>query len=202
MHHFYKKLFTEKLQIQNENTYLNQISIPVLTDEQSKACEGPISENELLNAFKNMSNKKSPGNDDLTKEFYETFWEDLKKPLCPSIAKAIHRGEFSHSQKQAVIKLVEKKDGDKKFIKNWRPFSLLNINTKLISKVLAERLKNVLPSLISSDQTAYVKGRFISEGGRLTSDVLEICDKLQIKGFLMTVDIEKAFDSINHCFFN
>ena len=104
----------------------------------------------------------------------------------------------SHSQKQVVIKL--KKDRDKKFIKNWRPISLLNIDTKLISNVLAERLKNVLPSLICSDQTAYLKGGFISEGGRLISNVLEICDTLQIKDFLMTVDIEKTFDSINHCF--
>ena len=87
----------------------------------------------------------------------------MKKPLCASITKAFHRGELSHSQKQAVIKLIEKKDRDKKFIKNWRPISLLNIDTKLISKVLAERLKNVLPSLISSDQTAYVNRRFISE---------------------------------------
>ena len=147
-----------------------------------------------------MSKNKSPGNDGLTKEFYKTFREDLKKPLCASITKAFHRSELSHSQKQAVIKLREKKDRDKEFIKNWRPILLLNINTELISKVLAERLKNVLPSLISSDQTASLKERFISEGGRLTSDVLEICDKLQIKGFLMTVDIEKAFDSINHCF--
>ena len=74
----------------------------------------------------------------------------------------------------------------------------LHIDTKLISKVLAEKLKNVLPSLISSDQTAYAKGRFISESVRLISDVLEICDNLQIKGFLMTVDIEEVFDSINH----
>ena len=147
-----------------------------------------------------MSNNKSPGNDGVTKEFYKTFWEDLKKPMCDSIKKAFHRGELSHSQKQATIKLIEKKDRDKKLIKNWRPISLLNIDTKLISKVLAGRLKNVLPSLITSHQTAYVNGRFISEGGRLISDVLEICDKLQIKSFLMTVDIEKAFDSINHCF--
>ena len=157
-------------------------------------------ENELLKALKNMSNNKSPGNDGVTKEFYKTFWEDLKKPMCASITKAFHRGELSHSQKQATIKLIEKKDRDKKLIKNWRPISLLNIDTKLISKVLAGRLKNVLPSLITSHQTAYVNGRFISEGGRLISDVLEICDKLQIKSFLMTVDIEKAFDSINHCF--
>ena len=202
LHHFYKTLFTEKIQIQNENitAYLNQISIPVLTGEQSKTCEGPILENELLKALKNMSNNKSPGNDGVTKEFYKTFWEDLKKPMCASITKAFHRGELSHSQKQATIKLIEKKDRDKKLIKNWRPISLLNIDTKLISKVLAGRLKNVLPSLITSHQTAYVNGRFISEGGRLISDVLEICDKLQIKSFLMTVDIEKAFDSINHCF--
>ena len=84
-----------------------------------------------------------------------------------------------------------------------RTILLLNnelIDTKLISKVLAGKLKNVLPSFISSDQTAYVKGWFISEGGRLISDVLEICDQLQIKDFLMTVDIEKDFGSINNCF--
>ena len=76
---------------------------------------------------------------------------------------------------------------------------LLNIDRKFISKVLAERLKNVLPSLISSDQTAYVKGRFIREDGRLISS-WEICDKLDIKDFLMTLDIENAFHSVNHCF--
>ena len=96
LHHFYKTLFTEKLQIQNEDitAYLNQISIPVRTEEQSQTCDGPILENELLKALKNMSNNKSPGNDGLTKEFYETFCEDLKKPLCASVTKAFHRGEF------------------------------------------------------------------------------------------------------------
>ena len=75
----------------------------------------------------------------------------MKKPLCASITKAFHRGQLSHSQKQAVIKLTEKNDRDKKLIKNWGAISLLNTNSKLISKVLAERLKNILPSLISSD---------------------------------------------------
>ena len=56
-----------------------------------------------------MPNSKSPGNNGLTKEFYETFWEDLKKPLCASITKAFHRGELSHSLKQVVIKIIEKK---------------------------------------------------------------------------------------------
>ena len=76
----------------------------------------------------------------------------------------------------------------------------MNIDAKLISKDLVERLKKVLPSLISKNQTAYVKGWFISEGGRLFSDILEISDNLKIKGFLMTMDIEKAFDLVNHLY--
>ena len=71
---------------------------------------------------------------------------------------------------------------------------------KLISKVLASRLKNVISSIVNENQVAYVSNRFISESGRLISDVLEITNSLDIDGILMAVDIEKAFDSINHSF--
>ena len=175
----YKNLFTKKSEFQKEdiNAYLSQINFPILTEEQSQICEGPITESELLNALKSMPNNKSPGNDGLAKEFYETFWEEIKIPLCNNISKSYQNGELSTSQRQTVIKLIEKKEKDKKLIKNWRPISLLNFDTKLIFKVLAERLKKVLPSLISKNQTAYVKGRFNSEGGRLISDILEISEK-------------------------
>ena len=53
---------------------------------------------------------------------------------------------------------------------------------------------------MNENQVAYVSNRFISESGRLISDVLEITNSLDIEGILMTVDIEKAFDSINHSF--
>ena len=97
-----------------------------------------------------MPNNKSPENDGLTKEFDEFFWEEIKIPLCNSITKSYQNRELSISQRQAVIKLIEKKDEDKKLIKNWRPISLLNIDTKPISKVLGKRLKKVLP-LISNN---------------------------------------------------
>ena len=71
---------------------------------------------------------------------------------------------------------------------------------KIISKVLSATTKNVLPFLISLNQLAYVKNRFISETGRVISDILEISNTLALEGFLVTVDIEKAFDSVNHCF--
>ena len=75
--------------------------------------------------------------------------------------------EHYTSQRQAIIKLVEKKDKDKRLIQNWRSISLLNVDVKIISKALSKSLKNVLPSLISDNQSAYVDGRFISEGERL-----------------------------------
>ena len=71
---------------------------------------------------------------------------------------------------------------------------------KLISKVLASCLKNVISSIVNENQVAYVSNRFISESDRLISDVLEITNSLNIEELLMTVDTEKAFDSINHSF--
>ena len=85
-------------------------------------------------------------------------------------------------------------------IQNWRPTSLLNVDVKLISKALSKRLKNVLSSLISDNKSAYVDGRLVSEVGRLTADVLQITDMLNLNGILATVDIQKAFDSVNHQF--
>ena len=132
-----------------------------------------------------MPKNKSPRNDEITKEFYEAFWDNLKTPLLLSVNEAFKVGELSTSRKQAVIKLIEKKDKDKRLIKNWRPISFLKVETKLISKVLAERLKTALPSLISSSQTPYLNGRFISERGHLISDMSKVSDLLKLKGLLL-----------------
>ena len=71
---------------------------------------------------------------------------------------------------------------------------------KIISKALASRVKKVLPNLISPKQPAYVENRFICESGRLIADIIEITDVINKKGFLVTMDIEKAFDSLDQTF--
>ena len=95
---------------------------------------------------------------------------------------------------------MKKKDKDKRLIKNWRPISLLNVDSKLISKPLGNRLQDVMPNLVSENQSAYVNNRFISKSRKLISDILEITDSLQVDDLLMTIDIEKAFDSVNQFF--
>jgi len=155
---------------------------------------------ELEISLKNSQNGKSPGNDGLTREFYVVFWRNISECLYQSLLDGKSKGFLSPSQRQAIIKLLEKRGKDKRFIQNWRPISLINYDAKLLSKAMAERLKLVLPSLINHDQTAYVADRFLGESVRLISDVLEITEALNIEGFLLTMDIEKAFDSVDHPF--
>ena len=190
---FYQSLFSRQVQVQTDkiDAYLDNIPLPKLTNEQTLSCEGIISEDEVFKSLKSMDNNKSPGNDGLSKEFYECFWDEVKKPFLASIHKAFLNQELSTSQKQAVIKMLGKKDKDRRFIKNWRPISLLNIDMKIISKVFSTRIKCVLPDLISANQTVYVQNRFISESERLILDILEIVKKLALEGFLVTIDIEQ-----------
>ena len=70
----------------------------------------------------------------------------------------------------------------------------------LYQKTLAARLKKVLPFLIGSGQTAYVNGRFLGKSGTLIADIIETCDLEQLEGYLVAIDFEKPFDSLNYNF--
>ena len=83
-------------------------------------------------------------------------------------------------------------------MKNWRPISLLNLDLKIIIKAFTSRLKTVLPSIIFLEQKAYIEKRFIGEGERLVSDILSVINNLKIKRYLVPMDIEKAFNSLDH----
>lgn len=101
----------------------------------------------------------SLGKDQITNEFYEDFWDEIKKFFIASVTKAKYKDDLSISQRQAINELIVKKDRDKRYIKNWQSISLLNVDNKITSKFLSERLKIVLSSLVSTQQTAYTKIR-------------------------------------------
>ena len=126
-----------------------------------------------------MPSNKTPANDGISREFYIAFFDLIKDLLMSSINYSLEVGELSTSQKQAVITLIEKKGKDKRYMQNWRPILLLNVDAKLISKVLTIRLKNVIDKVIWPDQTAYIPGRFIGESITLISDILEYTEDVQ-----------------------
>ena len=121
---FYEILFqkpSQKDSADDINHFLNTLDIPKLSSDQIILCDIKLTKKYLYDSMKSMENDKTPGNDGLTKEFYVTFWDDIKATFVSSIKQAKERKELSISQRQAIIKLIEKKDRDKTYIKNWRP---------------------------------------------------------------------------------
>ena len=155
------------------DNFFSDVDFPKLSENQVKFCKENLTEKDFYNCLKSMQSDKSPDIIGLTKVFYETFWTELKEIFVDSVSEAKEKEILSTSQRQAIIKLIEKKDIDKRFIQNWRPSSLLNVDLKIISKALYEKLKIFLTDLIPSQQTAYVKNRHIGESGRLIFDIIE-----------------------------
>ena len=78
---------------------------------------------------------------------------------------------------------------------------MFNVDTKNSSQAISIKLKTVLSTLSFSQHIAYIKNRFIGESGRLISGIIEISASFNVTGFLVTMGIEKAFDSLDHIFF-
>ena len=130
---------------------LKQINTPKLSDEDKLFCEDKLSMEECQYVLQSMSNGKSPGSDGLTREFYVCFWEDVGSCLVSTLNYSFEHGELTSSQKQAVIALIEKKGRNKRLVKNWRPISLINVDTKMIT--LIEKRAETRDWLRTGDQS-------------------------------------------------
>ena len=89
------------------------------------------------------------------------------------------------------------KSGNECDLSNYRPISLTNVDYRIMAFVLVARLQLVIDSLISQDQTAYTKNRYMGHNIRLIEDVIDHFDKLQMKGLMFFADFKKAFDSLD-----
>ena len=194
---FYGNLYSKKKKKNSKLLFFKDIV--KLSEESRNLCEGKVTKEECFNVLQQMKHNKSPGNDGLTVEYYCTFWPLLGDLLVEVLNESHDRGELSNSQKQGVITLLEKKGKDTLYVKNYRPITLLNVDYKILSKVLANRIKEVLGEIIHHDQVGYIKDRNIGEAVRLIDDMF-FYSQNQTNGFLVAVDFEKAFDSVDHEF--
>ena len=179
---------------------LHDYNIRTLHNDEANALEGDISDKEVLNCLKKMSNNKAPGLDGWPAEFFKLFWSDLSVFIVRAINNCYRDNELSLSISRGIVTLIPKQGKDRKDIKNWRPITLLSVIYKLISGCINNRLKTCLPALINSDQTGFLPGRYIGENIRLLYDLMFYTEKNNIPGLLLSIDFEKAFDSLNHNF--
>ena len=196
---FYKALFSkDSLNMQIQTQIIDDLDLS-LSDLEREQCEGLFTKDELSAALKGLQTGKSPGSDGLPVEFYSVFWDLLCDPLLAVLNDCFRAGSLCASQREALLRLIYKKD-DKRLAKNWRPISLLNCDYKLASKIITDRLKQVMPSIVHSDQTCSVINRSIFSNLHLIRDTLDMINKTDETGILVTLDQMKAFDRVDHDF--
>jgi hypothetical protein len=194
---FYKTLYSKVPTDSAAQDRLLNLLERKLTDEQRDSCEDLFTASECSAALKSMSCGKTPGSDGLPKEFYITFWDMLREDFVEMANNCIADGIIPESLRQAMILLLYKKD-DPELLKNWRRISLLNVDYKIITKVLVNRMKPLMSSFIDSDQCCAVPGRSSEDNATLLRD---ICDYLEIHSqtacAFISIDQEKAFDYVD-----
>ena len=107
---------------------------------------------------------------------------------------------MSATQKQGLIVTIPKPDKARHYLKNWRPITLLTVDYKIASAVIAERLKKILPKVISPSHKGFLKGRYIGENTRFLYDLMKITEEKSIPWLLLLIDFEKAFDTVEWSF--
>jgi len=177
------------LTINLEELNLSQID---LTD-----LELPFSEDEVWNTIKHLPPDKAPGPDGYTGRFYKICWPVIKPDLMAAIS-AVQRGNFRNMQllNSALLTLLPKKD-DASSVKDFRPISLIHSFAKLVTKLLANRLAGRLSELVSSNQSAFVKGRCIHDNFLLVQQTARFLHQQKQPRILLKLDISKAFDSVS-----
>ena len=193
---FYETLYSSN---QIDHKKLDEVlkDIPKLNDRQKKQTKGLITYEECLKALKSLKNGKTPGLDGITTDFYKFFWIDISTTVLQSINYAFAKNEMSKEQRSGLISLSPKKNKLRKFLKNWRPITLLTVDYKLLAKALALRLRTILPDYIDESQFGYVKDRYIGENIRCVMDLNTFCAKENKEAYAIQIDFEKAFDSVN-----
>ena len=194
---FYTKLYSSiKPNTPKLENYLSEIQpFEKLSDNDCRFIEGDITKDECEKALSKMKANISPGLDGLSNEFYKTFWPELGDLIVESYNEAFRDQVLANSQNVSILSLVFKK-GDPSDIKNYRPISLTNTDYKLLAHVLANRLHTVIHKVISTDQTGYIRKRYIGTNIRKILDIVEYLDRTAHSGILLMLDFEKAFDTV------
>ena len=171
-----------------------------MKNEQNENLTKQINKNELKQAIYQMKNGKSPGIDGIPVEYYITFYETLENDLIQLYNNILFSEKsITNTMKQAIITLILKKE-DLNKLKYWRPISLLCIDYTILTKILANGLKNALPHIISKEQTCSIPNRTIFNNLFQIRDIIMLTKEKNNKLYILQVDQEEAFDKIDHDF--
>eukprot|EP00253_Pinus_taeda_P017747 PITA_17747 len=168
----------------------------MFNDKSNDSIYQPITEEELHGILKAFNKDKCPGPDGWTIEFFLCFFDILKQDLMHMIEESRTTGRIHPHTSSTYIALIPKKRDADTFL-DFRPISLCNISFKIISKIIAERIKGILVIHLSKDQHAFLKGRNILDAVASTQECIYSIFTKNIDGAILKIDLQKAYDCID-----
>lgn len=157
--------------------------------------EAEFSEEEIKVAVKDCDGNKAPGPDGFNLFCFQKFWKLMKSDVCNFLKEFHMHSKLVKGLNSSFISLIPKKENPMG-LGDYSPISLIGSIYKILARVLARRLKAVLPHIISESQTTFIRRMDIIDGVLFANEVVHGWKKTKRKGVLIKLDFEKAFDSI------
>lgn len=151
---------------------------------------------EVEEAVRSMPNDKAPGPDGFTINFYKAYWNIVKQDIWEIVEDSRRSKSILKSLNSTFIALIPKVE-EANTPDKFRPIALCNVIYKIISKVIANRLKAILPGIISQEQSGYVEGRQILDNILLAQEMIHSLHSQKAAGMLMQLDLSKAYDKVS-----
>ena len=165
-------------------------------ENRRQLLEAEVSEADIKSEFFALPSNKSPGPDGYTSEFFKKTWSIVGPSLIAAVQEFFRSGRLLGQWNSTAVTMVPKKPNADR-ITEFRPISCCNAIYKVISKLLARRLENILPLWISPSQSAFVKGRLLTENVLLATELVQGFGQANISSRgVLKVDLRKAFDSV------
>lgn len=172
-----------------------------ISEAESVNLEREFDENELKEALWNCGKNKSPGPDGFTADFFRNFWDVVKKDLLEAFNEFARKPKIPKCVNSAFITLIPKVNNPNG-VQDFRPISLISSVYKMLSKMLANRLKKVLPKIIDKNQSAFVKDRQILDGPLVVNEVIDWAKAKKKALLIFKTDIAKAYDTVSWEYLN
>ncbi|XP_058770393.1 uncharacterized protein LOC131644024 [Vicia villosa] len=194
---YYTNLFNNNLSVLQDNSLIDEVIPHLLNQENNTELTKLPSMEEVYNAVMSLDKDSAPGPDGFSGFFFQKYWSIIKEEVLAATLQFFQDGWITPNYNSNTLVLIPKIPNAES-IEQYRPIAIANFKHKIITKILADRLALLMPSIVSAEQCAFIRGRNIKDCVCVTSEAINLLpNKCKQGNLAIKVDVAKAFDTLN-----